>query len=131
MSQGNVEVVRIAYGDYEKRSVDRAADFLAPGFRFHTRPEFPDFPPVAVEGLPALWANLDQTFTEYRLVPEAFTSIGEYVLVKIRTSSRMKDSEARVEATIYHLWQFRAGKALEAWSFSTEEEALHAAGLSE
>jgi ketosteroid isomerase-like protein len=73
-----------------------------------------------------IWADLDETFTEYSLVPEDFAEVGEYVIVTIRVSARMKASDARIDSTIYHVWHIRDGKIREAWTFTTKSEALEA-----
>jgi ketosteroid isomerase-like protein len=84
-----------------------------------------------LEELPQLWADLDDTYTEFSLVPEDFALVGEYVVVIVRVSARMRASDARIEETLCHLWHVRDGKAREAWSYNTRAEALEAVGLRE
>ncbi len=131
MSQENVELVRSAYEeDYARRRiVDDLRDRFADDFRFHTRPEFPGRLVYHLDEIPALWADLDETYTEYSLVPADFTEVNEYVVVTLEASARMKDGEARIEATLYHVWHLQDGKLREAWTYGTRGEALEAVGL--
>ena len=65
----------------------------------------------------------------YRFDPDDFVEVGDYVLVTVRQSARMKESDARVDTTIWHVWRLGDGKVLEAWTFDVKEEALSAVGL--
>jgi len=129
MSQENVEIVRGAYELYVKRAVDPYRAHFADDFKFHTQPGFPSQAVYGIDDMQTLWADLDETFTDYSVVPTDFVGVGDYVIVTLQTSTRMKGSRARIEETIYHLWHVRGGKVLEAWAHSEREAALEAAGL--
>ncbi|MDX6674467.1 MAG: SnoaL-like polyketide cyclase [Solirubrobacteraceae bacterium] len=132
MSEENVAAVRRAYEvGYAERSVENLLDGLDESFVWHQRPEWPGRSLYGVEDLPQLWADLDDTYTEFSLVPEDFAPVGEYVVVTVRNSARMRASDARIEATLYHVWHLRDGKAREAWTYSTRAEALEAVGRAE
>jgi len=106
-------------------------DVVADNFVWHQRAEWPGLSLYRVEDLPQLWADLDDTYTEFTLVPQDFTAAGEYVMVTVRTSARMRAGDTRIDSTLYQVWHLRNGKVREAWTYSTEAEALEAAGLSE
>ena len=132
MSQENVAAVRRAYEvAYAERSVDSMLDLVDENFAWHQRPEWPGRSQYRNEDLPQLWADLDDTYTEFNMVPEDFAAVGEYVLVTVRTSARMRTSDARIEGTLYHVWHGRDGKLREARTYSTRAEALEAVGLRE
>jgi hypothetical protein len=78
-----------------------------------------------------IWADLDETYSEFRLVPEDYAAVGDYVVVTIRQSARMRGSDARVESTIWHVWRITGGVVQEAWTFDSEEDALKAAGVTD
>jgi hypothetical protein len=81
--------------------------------------------------MPALWADLDDTFSEFELVPVGFEEVADgYVLVRVRQSASLRDSEARVETTIWHLWRID-DMPTETWVFGDRAEALKAAGSRE
>ena len=130
MSQENVELVRTAYREgYEHRTVEPLRNRVAGDFRFHMRRGWPGRPVYSFDEMTQIWADLDETYSEFRLVPEDFAAVGDYVVVTIRQSARMRGSDARVESTIWHVWRIADGLAREAWTFDSEKDALEAAGL--
>ena len=129
MSPPNVELVRLAYEvAYAQRSLEGVRELFPEDFVFHSRPEFPGPPRYRVDDMPQLWADLDETYTEFDLVPEEFTVVKDHVVVTISQSARLRASEMRIETTIYHVWQFRDGTPLAAWAYGERSEALRAAG---
>lgn len=132
MSRENIEVVRLAYDvAYAQRSVEGVRDSFAPDFVFHSRPEFPGRQLYRFEEIEQLWADLDETYSDYALVPVEFEDVADYVLVTLRSSAQMQGSRLRVEGKIWHLWRISEGKPQEAWTFGTRTEALQAVGLRE
>ncbi len=132
MSRENVEAVRVAYEvAYVERSVENVREAVAEDFVFHSRPEFPGRSRYGLDEMTQLWADLDETHTEFSLVPEEFAPVGDYVLVTLRQSARMRDSAARLDSPVYHVWHVQNGKPREAWAYATREEALEAVGLRE
>jgi ketosteroid isomerase-like protein len=133
MSLENVALVRRAYDEaFAERSVaGPLRRFIADDFSFHMRAEFPGRAVYGIEEITEMWADMDATFSDFQLVPNDFAEFGDYVLVTINQSTRVRGSDLRVEATIYHLWHVTGGKAQEAWAYSDRDEALEAAGLSE
>ncbi len=130
MTQENVGIVRAAYEvAYVERSVDGLRDRFANDFVWHSRPEWPGDATYEVDEMPGLWADLDETFSEFELVPAAFEEVTEgYVLVTVDQSACLRGSEIRVETTLWHLWHVD-GKPKEAWVFNDRREALRAARL--
>src|SRR3954454_18118634 len=125
MSQGNVETVRRAYEvAYAERSVEGVMDVVAENFVWHQRAEWPGLPCTGLKTCRSFGRTLDDTYTEYSLVPEHFRAVGEYVMVTVRTGARMRAGDARIDSTLYHVWHLRDGKVREAWTYSTQAEAL-------
>lgn len=132
MSEENVEFVRFAYREgYARRTVEDFRDRAADDFEFHMRPGWPGRPVYSLDEMPQIWADLDDTYTEFSLVPESFAAVGDYVLVTIRQSARLAGSESRIESTIWHVWRFSHDTVLEVRTFDRKEDALEAAGLRE
>jgi hypothetical protein len=78
-----------------------------------------------------LWAELDETYSEFNLVPVEYVEAGEYVVVTIKASACLQASDDRVEVTQWHVWRLEDGRAAEARVYRTREEAVEAAGLRE
>ena len=130
MSQENVELIQRAYREgYAARSVESLRHRFAEDFRFHMRPGWPGRAEYGLNEMTDIWADLDDTYIEYDLSPEDFVASGDCVLVRLRQSARVRGSDARVEATIWHVWQVRDGTVQEARTFDTEADARDAAGL--
>ncbi len=132
MSRENVEIVRLAYDvAYAERSVERVREKFADDFTWHNRGEFPGRHLFRVDEMPQLWADLDDTYSDFSLVPAEFVAEGEYVIVTIRMSARPRASNARVEGTIWHVWHVVDGKPREGWAYGDRREAFEAAGVPE
>lgn len=128
MSRENVELIRRAYDEaYRSRSVESLRDRVAEGFQFHARRGFLGRPTYRLDEVPQLWADLDETFRDYVLAPTDFDAIGDYVLVTIEQSARMKESDFRVDTTVWHLWHITDGKVREGWVFDDRKDALDTA----
>ncbi len=131
MSQENIDFIRRAYEGYTARSVEILRGRAAGDFRFHMRPSWPGPSSYSLEEMTDLWADLDQTYTDYDLTPVEFVAAGDRVMVTLSQSARLRGSDARVESTIWHVWEIIEGEARAAWTFDSETEALEAVGLSE
>src|SRR3954452_16589981 len=131
MSQENVELVCRLYEEaYARRTVPTdLRERVADDFRFHMSPEFPGRSIYSRDEMPQIWADLDETYSGYSLTPTHFAELGEYVLVTLQTSARMREGQGRIETTLFHLWRVQDAKGSEAWTYRTHEEALEAAGL--
>jgi ketosteroid isomerase-like protein len=132
MSRENVEIVRFAYEQvYAQRSTDipGVRERIADDFRFHLRRGFPGRTVYHRDEMTEVWADLEATFTDYSLTPESYEALGDYVVVTLHQSARLRGSSQRIDETICHLWHVVAGKAREGWTFGRKGEALEAAGL--
>ena len=129
MARENIELVRFIYEGYARRSVEPYRPHFVEDFKFHNRPEFPVQDVYGLDDMQRLWADLDETFTEYELTPTEFREAGDHVIVTLEASAKLRGGEARIEETIYHVWHLLDGKAREAWTFTSFEEAAQRAGL--
>jgi ketosteroid isomerase-like protein len=130
MSRENIELVRPAYDvAWPQRSVAGFQDRFADGFVWRQRVEWPGRSVYGRDEMHELWADLDETFSEYRLVAVDYADAGEYVVVTVNTSAYLRTSDDRIETTVWHVWRVREGLVTEACVYSTRQEALEAAGM--
>jgi hypothetical protein len=74
---------------------------------------------------------LDSTFADYSLIPQSYEPIRpDHVLVTLRQTARLRDSDQRLTELIYMLWHPAGGRVQETWTFTDRDEALEAGGLS-
>lgn len=132
MSEENVEIVRWVYEEgHARRTVDvpGSEDRVAPGYRFHPRPDFPGRSVYGLEQMVEFWADLDATFIDYGLIPVSYESMGPaHVLVTLRQTARLRDSDQQITETLYMLWHVANGKVQETWTSTARDEALEACG---
>ncbi len=131
MPRAELDHVALAYAAYARRSVDdeEARAAMTEDYRFHMRPGWPGRSSYGLDELPTMWADLDETFSGFELVPEEYAETADGFLVRLTTSTRMPGSDDRVEMRFYHLWRFREGKLAETRAFGTQEEAERHGGL--
>jgi ketosteroid isomerase-like protein len=131
MSRENIEIVRNAYDvALAQRGVAGVMNRFAADFTWHQRAEWPGRPTFGASEMPQLWADLDETYSDMNLVPVEFVDVGEYVVVTVESSSRLRGSDARLESRLWHVWHLWDGLALEGWAFRTRLEAFETAGQS-
>ena len=133
MSQENVKIVRWAYEElHAQRTVDVPGvdERIAPDYRFHGRSTFPGRTVYRLNEMTALWADLDETFTDHILVPKRYEDLGDHVLVTLEQTARLRGSKQEINETIYMLWLVIEGKIQETWTFTERTEALEATKMS-
>jgi len=125
-------MVRDAYDvAFAQGNVEGVLHRFAPDFTWHQRDEWPGRPTYGASEMPRLWADLDETYPDINLTPVEFVDAGDYVVVTVETSSRLRGSDTRIEAKIWHVWHLRGGLALEGWAYGTRQQAAQTAGLPE
>ncbi len=67
--------------------------------------------------------------SDFSLAADDFEAIGDYVVVTVKQSARLRGSDARIDDTIYHVWHVPNGRPRETWGYGSRDEALEAAGL--
>ena len=123
-------MVRRAYEEgYQRRTVDIAdlREVFSDDFVWHSRAEFPGRKQYRYDEVPQLWADLDETYAEFELVPQEYTEVGDYVVVTVENSARLRGSDVRIDSTIFHVWHVLNGKPQAAWGYTDRAEAFAAA----
>ena len=133
MSEENVNAVKALLRAFADRDVDAAARVLDP--QVAIRPAIVGGPERVVyrglSGNSELWADIDAAWAEFRIVPEEFRDLGARVLVLGRAFARGRESEVAIDEPAAWIAELHEGRIVTFQSFSSQQEALKAAGLSE
>jgi ketosteroid isomerase-like protein len=132
MSQENVEIIRRAYEAFNRGDLDGVAADVAPDAEYLASGAIPGAGGVyrGPEGIKQFISWLREAFDEAR-VEVHLTDAGDRVLVSVTNRGRGKQSGAETSWTVWQLWTFRDDKMVRGQGFTSREEALEAAGLSE
>ncbi len=83
------------------------------------------------EGIETHLRDIGETWAEFRLLPEEWRDLGDWVLMLGRVQGRGRGSSVPVDSHVGFVIDFRRGKLSRVRSFLDRDEALRAAGLSE
>jgi ketosteroid isomerase-like protein len=134
MSEENVERVRRGYEAFARADLDAVLELLAPDVDWR-----PAIAPIlgveTVRGREAVRRffthDLFEGFDQFRAKPLSFEGLGDFVLVMVRYIGRGESSGIEMDQKFATLYELRDGKTVTMRDYSTREEALEAAGLSE
>jgi ketosteroid isomerase-like protein len=133
MSEENVEVLRGAIDAFNRGEPEAWVAVLAPEFEYTASGAVVGIGGTyrGAEGfrrfLASFWDVFDQPNAEIRDVIEE----GDQVLAAVTFRGRGKQSGITTNWDLWQLWTLRDGKAVRGQTFTSKEEALEAAGLSE
>ena len=131
MPQKNIEMVRWAYEEgmaHRRVDLPGVEERFAADYRFHMGAGFPGRTVYRLDELPTLWADLDATFGDHSVVPRRYEAIGpDFVLVALEQTVRLRDSDQRINLSVYQLWHVVDGRMAETWTFTEESDARAAA----
>jgi ketosteroid isomerase-like protein len=133
MSEENVEVAESLFAAFAERDFEAAAEMLDPGLEI--RPGIVGGPEGVVyygpDGMRQFWADVDAAWAEFRITTEEFREIDQEVLVLGRAFARGRGSGITLDAPAAWMVGLLNGRIVRFQSFSSPQEALEAAGLSE
>jgi ketosteroid isomerase-like protein len=133
MSQENVELVKSLFAAFADRDLDAAASVLHP--EIEIRPAIVGGPEGVVyrglNGNRQFWADIDAAWTEFRIEPQEFRDLGRQVLVLGRAFAHAQGSGIALDEGAAWIAAVREGQIVRFQSFSSQREALDAAGLRE
>ena len=132
MSQENVEIVQERYRLVNEGGFAAIADFLDPAFEMDAPQGVESRQAHDKAGLRDWFQKMDEIWEELRFDPREVSQVdSERVLAVVRTSGRAKGSGIEIDQELTHVWTLRRGKVFRINTYSTKQEALEAAGLSE
>jgi ketosteroid isomerase-like protein len=130
MSEENVEIVRSAFGAFERGELDEMFELVTNDLITH-RVEPDDAIYHGKEGFLQATADWIEGFEEWTVTPEEFIEGRDSVLVRVRQTARGEKSGVPVESNIWFAFEMRGRKIARLSFHLREAEALEAAGLSE
>jgi ketosteroid isomerase-like protein len=133
MSEENVELSREAYDAYNRDGVTGILGFLDPEIEWRNLIDSPIAGVFIGHAGVLEWERLvSDSFEEMHFEPERITELSDgRIVARLRFRFRARGSEIEIEVPFAHLITFRDGKAISLQMYSSENEALEAAGLSE
>ena len=129
MSQENVEAMRRGYERFAATGEIRAhPDFVWDVSRLG----WPDQQIYSgAEGANQFLAEWADAWDDWALAAEDYIDAGECVVVIVNQQGRSKATGIPVDMRFAQVWSFRDGQAIRMQMYSSVDEALEAAGLSE
>ena len=103
-------------------------DYADPSFELHLPPDYPEGEQIlrGREGMNAFAAVLQETWSEWRFVPERFLDAHDRVLVFARLVAVGHESGVPIELETNHVWTIRNGRATSMCVYRERAEALEA-----
>ena len=133
MSQENVAVAKSFLVAFARRDLDAAAGLLHP--EVEIRPAIVGGPEGIVyrglNGNRQFWADIDAAWATFRIEPQEFRDLGERILVLGRAIAVAPGSGIALDQASAWIAEMRDGKIVRFQSFTSQPEALKAAGLEE
>jgi ketosteroid isomerase-like protein len=130
MSQENVEIVRTAIVALNRRDWDGVLEATSLDFEFDlSRAVGPDSGVYRRDQVRELWSDWGEIWASFLIAPHAVIDKGEHVVVSWKFSATGRDG-IEVEANVSWTLTLRQGKIVRIVYFSTQQEALEAAGRS-
>lgn len=128
MSQEHVEIVRRSFEAFQHGGPDAMLDLFSDDvITYRADPDGATFGGKA--GFRDAAADWTADFSEWQVLPQEFTDLGERVLVRVLQIAEGKTSGARVEEDYWFLFELTGGEVSKLSFYSRHAEALEAAGL--
>src|SRR4051794_5567841 len=132
MSQENMEIVRRLYEAGDRGDFASAASYLHPEIEFHTYAQSPEAGIYrGKEAVRKYNESLFEQFESTRFEIEDLVDAGDRVVVMTTQHAVPKGGQQEMSVHMVEVWAIRDGLLAERRSYSTEDEALEAAGLRE
>jgi ketosteroid isomerase-like protein len=133
MSQENVEMVRRAYEAFNRGDLDGMVTDYAPTFEYVTTGTIPGVGGMYrgaegwLEFMRWFWSEFETPRVEIRELIEA----RDHVLASLTLRGRGKQSGVEASWDVWHVWTVQHGQVVRGQGFTSRQQALEFAGLSE
>ncbi|HWD11394.1 MAG TPA: nuclear transport factor 2 family protein [Solirubrobacteraceae bacterium] len=133
MSQENVETIKVLMDAVNRRDIDVYAGVTTADFEW-----FPVFAARVEQevyrgrdGIEKFLGEVDETWEEFRPMPEEYRDLGDRVLALGRLRTRGRASGVPVDSPWAGIYDIRGGKVSRIRTYLDHDEALRAAGLAQ
>jgi ketosteroid isomerase-like protein len=130
VSQDHVELVRAMYDAFNRGDASGSLEYLHADAELHQAPEQPDTD--SYYGIAEFQRGLGDWLSgwdEFTFEPQAIVDAEPFVVMQIRLRGRGRGSKLESAQEVFHVWDFKDGKAWRCHVYWTEAEARRAAGL--
>jgi ketosteroid isomerase-like protein len=131
MSEENLEVVRRTFEAFQRGGPEAMLVELFSDDVITYRHEPDRATLYGKAGFRDAVADWTEDFSEWQVLPQDFTGLGERVLVRVLQVAQGKSSGVRVEEDWWFLFELTGGKVSKISFYSNPAEALEAAGPTE
>ena len=133
MSEESAAIARRAYEAFNRGDQQAMVADLAPNFEYATTGAIPGMTGVyrGVEGILGFLEWMRSEFERPRIEVNELVDAGDQVVAAVTLRGRGKQSGVEASWDVWHVWTMEHGKAVHGQAFTSREEALEAAGLSE
>ncbi len=132
MSEENLQVVRAGFDAFSRGDMPAFLELADPSIVFTPLPDAPDVQSFhGHEGLLQGIAQTTEIWDDFSVELREMRDFDDHVLASYRWWGRGPSSGIQMEVDICALHTLRAGKMVRWQFFSSEQQALEAAGLSE
>jgi ketosteroid isomerase-like protein len=132
MSQENVELMRQAFAAFNRGDLDAVVANFSATFEYRPTGGLPDAEDVyrGPEEFKRFLGWLSDEFDEPRMEADDFIDVDDFVVVSMTNRGRGKLSGVETSWHVWLVWTVRGGIAVRGEAFTSQAEALKAAGLS-
>lgn len=133
MSEESAAIARRAYEAFNRGDQQAMVADLAPNFEYATTGAIPGMTGVyrGVEGILGFLEWMRSEFERPRIEVNELVDAGDQVVAAVTLRGRGKQSGVEASWDVWHVWTMEDGKVVHGQAFTSREEALEAAGLSE
>lgn len=133
MSEESAAIARRAYEAFNRGDQQAMVADLAPNFEYATTGAIPGMTGVyrGVEGILGFLEWMRSEFERPRIEVNELVDAGDQVVAAVTLRGRGKQSGVEASWAVWHVWTMEHGKVVHGQAFTSREEALEAAGLSE
>jgi ketosteroid isomerase-like protein len=133
MSRENVDVLHQAIDAFNRRDLDAFLSLCDPDVEFisYLAQVEGGEPYRGHDGVREWWERLLAVYPDFRAEIEEARDLGDRTIARARVHGRGVESDAPMDQTMWQVAEYRHGKTIGWRFFTSEADALEAAGLSE
>jgi ketosteroid isomerase-like protein len=131
MSEENVELVRRIYEAANNGDSEAVVSYYHPEIEFHAYPQSPGRVHLGKQAVREYLQNVWEHYERFRFEVEELLDAGDQVVAVVTQQSVPKRGQHEMTVHIVEVFAIRDGLLAERRRYSTRDEALEAAGLSE